>query len=255
MDSAVSDMDGMEGIEDQNRARKLALGLRTTLVPGHSVPNACIGELQKLSVAISRIFNQRIAEVRKDSTIVADDQLFAAKVVEINQEVAEQRGALKEKTAECVKNVSARTGFVLDVASALALRFPEGRANDGDVTTVGAWLTPAYLKGSFSGVGVVRLSWDGLAGDTTTTNVDLGLKTVYARDRFAVSLEAVWRNVDRADESSDHFRASLGFDAKLFRKTWLTTAFGKDFEGDDADSLIALANLKWDVGSRAIKAP
>jgi hypothetical protein len=41
-------------------------------------------------------------------------------------------------------------------------------------------------------------------------------------------------------------------DVLLTKDVWLTTSFGRDFAADDAESLIALASLQWNIGDRSV---
>jgi hypothetical protein len=94
--------------------------------------------------------------------------------------------------------------------------------------------------------------WQDIQSDTTATAFDLGVKGGVARDRYSVALETVWRRMSRSDESDGQLRLVGNVDVRVTGDTWLTLAFGRDYDADEAGSLIALANIQWQFGSRAV---
>lgn len=248
-----------EGGEVESSIQRIGLGLRTSVVSGKAVSDQCIARVHQAAETVSRAVGREVAvRIAADPTLASDSarleklrgKLFQAAVDNLPQA---QRALLDAETKSCVNNLSARRGFVLDLSAGSALTFPGGRVDDGELTTAGVWITPAYLSGSFSGVGVLRARWNALETDTTATSIDVGLRAVYSRDRIAASFEGVWRHVEQGDESDNLYRVAAIFDILLTGDLWLSATFGKDFRGDEPNSFVALANLTWNVGDRTVR--
>jgi hypothetical protein len=141
----------------------------------------------------------------------------------------------------------------MDAATGTAATFPSGRADAGHFSSAGAWLTPAWLGESFSNIAVLRMRWDDLDGDTTSTSFDAGVRSVYAFERYAASVEVVNRLTSRAGESKDLVRFGVTFDAKVGSDVWLNVSLGKEFDASKPQSLRALLGFQWQLGDRAVQ--
>ena len=97
---------------------------------------------------------------------------------------------------------------------------------------------------------MLRYRWSDDAGAENL--LDLGDRAVYAWDRYRASLEGVGRMATMDNSAGEQYRLSMIVDVLLTKDVWLTTSFGRDFAADDAESLIALASLQWNIGDRSV---
>jgi hypothetical protein len=160
---------------------------------------------------------------------------------------------VQELAKKCTETLSAREGFVLDGAAATAASFVGGRANDGELSALSAWLTPAWLGRAHSLIGVVRWRRDKLDNDEQTNSFDVGTRAVYAWRRIAASGEIVYRTVRQSGDSKTFTRLSLILDAKAAEQSWLSLTLGKDFDPKAANSLLAILGFKWQLGEQRVK--
>ncbi len=226
----------------------LAVGLRTTLYENRHWP--CVDELYK---ALAE-WNERVTTAKSEKA--AELEAAGADEATLKAALAEVEASLQaEFTADaeaCRAEVAARRGFALDLASAFAFRFPDGEFDAGEFTSAAVWLAPAYLWRQFSVVGLVRYRADQVEAAPGRHVLDLGARLVYAIDRFGVAAEGLYRR--RLDahrgEEANLYRADVTFDVAIGDGFWFAATFGRAFEGSDASSLLALANLKFDLGQR-----
>ena len=257
--------DGAGAPEDDAHFRRVGMGLRTTLRAGHVAPSAvaCADSVSTTATGIAADIARTVAtdavlirlrrEAISDRTKADSIRIRAARIQE--QILLPEQEALAERAGRCMEQLSARHGLNIDVAVAGAVDFPGGRANAGTLGRVAFWLTPAWLGESMSHIGVARIGFEDAPDGGTTRLYDLGVRSVYAWQRFAASAEAVWRRVDgEGDEEAKSFvRLAAIFDAKLTDQTWLTVSAGKDFDPAQPNSLLALLGLKWQLGEQRVK--
>lgn len=263
---AITDsLDGAAAPGGDASFRRLGIGFRTTLRPGRVATGAllCADTVSRLATAVAleigaavatdptviRLRREGVSDRAKLDSAAAISRVIAAPILDRSQ------GRLAERAKACADRISAREGLVVDVAGAGAADFPGGRANAGELSKLGVWITPAWLGRSFSHVGVIRATFDGVRSDTTVRLYDLGVRSVYAWQRFASSVEAVYRRVDRPAGDRNHARFSAIFDAKLTDETWLTLTAGRDFDRSAPNSLLGLIALKWQVGEQRVQPP
>jgi hypothetical protein len=247
------------------RFRRLGVGFRTTLRPGRLAAGAllCADTVSRLATAVAleigaavaadptvnRLRREGVSSPAKLDSAAAISRVIAAPILDRSQ------ARLAERAKACSERLSAREGIVVDIAGAGAADFPGGRASAGELSKLGVWITPAWLGRSFSHVGVLRATFDGVRADTTVRLYDLGVRSVYAWQRFASSVEAVYRRVDRPAGDRNHARFSAIFDAKLTDETWLTLTAGRDFDHRAPNSLLGLIALKWQLGEQRVPPP
>lgn len=63
----------------------------------------------------------------------------------------------------------------------------------------------------------------------------------------------LYRNLGGDVPGDDLWRVDIGLDVELRDGLWLTSTFGRDFNARDARSLLAIANLQWNIGDRSIQ--
>ena len=268
---AVTDSlgDGSGAPEEDAKFRRLGFGLRTTLWAGRVHPKAatCVADVARGAARVAALIAPAIAtdselvslrrRLRTPPTTSADtallDSIRTRAEMLADATLAPEAEQLQGLAKKCTERLSARHGFNVDAAIATAVDFPGGRANDGDFGRFGVWVTPAWLGESFSHIGVARLSVADSEDEGTVRTYDLGLRSVYAWQRFAVSAEAVYRRVDQDAGDKNFSRLAAIFDAKLTDQTWLTVTVGKDFDPAQPNSMLALFGLKWQLGEQRVK--
>ena len=231
--------------------RRLAVGVRTTLVPGRQNDPPCIAGLNRWAAAVSADVASEVARAIAADPALAEraDSLEALRAAAFAGREAEVENA----AAACTEQIAATTGFALDGALGAAFEFPEGRAANGQAGTFALWLSPSWLARSATAAGVLRFTRDALQTDTASSALDIGVRGIHASDRWSLSAESVYRRLDRAGSADHLLRLTVLADVLLAGETWLTVSFGKDFDADDAGSLLALANLQWNVGGRGAR--
>lgn len=160
----------------------------------------------------------------------------------------------------CREAAMSRSGFNLDWATALALKFPDQKFNDGEVSGAAGWLTAGYVgapaagESNWSAFFLSRYGAASLHTDEESQNLDFGVRATVAWSRYAASLEGIYRRVVDGpdDEDENKLRTVAALDARLVDDLWITASFGRDFTAKDADSLVALANLSWQLGDDSV---
>jgi hypothetical protein len=157
----------------------------------------------------------------------------------------------------CIKEVgSVHRGWIMEVAGATGLAFPDDVAKNGRYQRASLWTDVAYESDRLSLVFLVRGLDDKRSGNHAYLG-DLGVRAILAKDAYAVSLEAIWRHAfdlpAMSADDADTFRLALALDIHIRDSTWLTLAFGRDFAASNPGSLFSLANVKYGLGDPKVK--
>jgi hypothetical protein len=240
--------------------RRLGFGARTTLVSGAALDTRCVQPIDQvagaLSVAVGGVVARWIG-LHPDSAgnAPALERVRAAAFDSARKHLPPPQAAAVSDSAisACSQALSARRGLVVDLAGGVGLVAPDARAQSARPGSAGLWLTPAWLGRNASLVGVVRGLWQDLQLDTSSFAVDVGARGVYAWDRYAVSAETVYRNQGRTGSRTGLLRVAVEVDAEVAGQSWLDLTFGKDFDAARPGSLLAIANLQWNLDKRRIQ--
>ena len=239
---------------------KLALGVRSMLISsagGPSVDSTCIVNAQRagarLAQAIGEIVNPMI-QTNPDLTVEQVEELRqSAFETALERAPADVKKEVEESTKECVDILSVNRGFTLDIAGGGAWSFDDGSWDAGRFATAGIWLTPAWkLNDNSDLVGIASVMWQGLDSDSTQTMLDVGIRGIHAWKSVGISAETIYRHTRGGEVDNNQFRVDLGLDIEMVDGLWLTSTFGKDFNASGARSLLAIANLQWNIGDRSI---
>ncbi len=240
----------------------LALGFRTALFSG---------ETSDRSKTTLRAMQQQLArnaatffEATQTARAVADS-IFQAKLVLYASDPTALEAAAQEHeqtiskinaatvntfTQENVQNfVLDRQGFLLELAFGGVWRFPNDIADSGKFARFGVWITPAYQWTDWSIVGVGRMLSDKV-GDSTHTTVDAGLRLIYTADEYGLSIEAVGRTFTWDNAPDSEWRIAAVLDYEIKDGTWLTTTFGRDYQGASQGSFLAKLGLSFNLSSQ-----
>ena len=178
-------------------------------------------------------------------------ELFKVVADELNPRARQaQLAALDKQVEPCMKVINARgVGFSWDLAGAVAESFPTGQFQDRTLRRVLAWTTFSYSTASVSFLGLARYVGErATAKDDFVHGLDLGVRLVYARERWGLSGEAIHRSLDGQGQQ----RYSAGLDYRLVDDSWINVTFGKDYGGGGDGALIALTNLQVNLGKKRI---
>lgn len=238
-------------------SRDLGVGIRAAVFQGAPPSDKCIEQTERTISALTSISSQVAmpiaAAIAADPGLADDATRLEALRVRLFDEALEnlppdEKEVIDAKVLDCTAILSAKRGFVMDVAAASGWRFADGQLDGSDWRSGAVWATPSFIQQNVSVVGLARYNW---GADDAGDLLDLGLRGVYAWDRYGVSAEGVFRRPQ--GDGDNLYRLALTFDVLLTGDVWLTTSFGRDFNEDDAGSLLAIANLQWNVGDRSVK--
>lgn len=236
-------------------------------------------EYQELSRSLREIEAEIAAVVRQGGVATPDQSAIltsrqAAVAARADEITSGPLQALLEPIQEQIGRTRLRrTGFKLDVAAGLVFDFPDRSIRSGDLVRGGAWLTTGYDWGGGVALGVARFmgSQRGIGSDA----FDLGGRLDLDRDRFALSMEAVYRwlpqaetiDVIAANQSGDPnapvmqvaigdhtWRLSGGIEYSVAKNQTLSFNFGRDFEGRREGNLIAALNFIVGLGTERLGA-
>ncbi len=248
--------------DDVLAASRLAFGVRGMLVASGeklATDTACIGRAEAAGAVIAQGVGAAIAAFRASHPDATADRIEAERARVMERVIRAAPDSIREVVndeyeAGCIDLFSVNRGFTLDVAGGGAWGFRGGAWDNGALSRAGVWLTPAFKWGEHGDlVGVASVIWQGLDADSTSRVLDLGMRGIYAWSRFAISAETIYRNLGGDVPGDQLWRVDLGIDVELRDGIWLTSTFGKDFNASDARSLLAIANLQWNIGDRAIR--
>lgn len=188
-------------------------------------------------------FNE-FREKKKELTPVVQEQVYA-------NERKDRLATLNQQLEPCMKVINARgDGVSLDVAGAAAFAFPDSVLRSGELSRALGWASLAYSANTVSFVGLGRVLHDRSESTDAKTGYDLGLRLVFAVDRWGLSVEGVRRRL--GDDPSEQ-RYTGGFDYRLTDGTWLNMTFGKDYGAGNDGGVIALANLQVNLGDQRLQ--
>lgn len=254
--TADSSIDGPDGARS---FRRIALGARANLFGTQQEP-ACVRDMVAILRRLTEDVGARInAEILRDPTL-RDAARIEARRQQIFQEAlaslspADEARLSARGRQQCTDDVADRHGFVVSLAAAAGFGFLEMAepgalfpTPEGGLNTLGLWITPSWLSGRFSAIGVARFVWRDMATDTRTA-WDVGARAVYSYGRYAASAEGLYRRRDTGGDGENEYRLATVFDIRVSTDLWLTATFGRDFEETGGSGLIALANLQWNIG-------
>ncbi len=213
-----------------------------------------------ISSIVSKIKN-RIVELdtlfNKDTTLNKGSDIdklknFKKYILDNSYDQTEYDDAVKNLG----KVISAeKTGLQIEFAGAFSSNFLNDSIQNGKLGKIGVWLTakeflPHFIPGYESFVLMTRHISEKQIDSTWNSDDDLGLK--YENDfgikELSVSLEVVHRWKLRETST---YRAAINLEYKISDNNYITTTFGKDFDGTPLKpkgNLITLFGIKFGLG-------
>ena len=163
-----------------------------------------------------------------------------------------------------------KKGFMIELAGALVLDFPENNTNYSKVTKYAVWLTPGYRFKDVNGksgniielLGVMRYLRNEAATDFSD-NIDLGLRAGIGIKKLSFSGEIIHRFqrvlvsettqngfITKTTKSLSDTRYDFNIEYKLSDKLVLAYTFGQNFtfNTEFAGNLISVASLNFGFG-------
>ena len=181
--------------------------------------------------------NDYIDEGAQDTSATAQEIMFSTRqdvLIDLVETQRELRSAIME--AELT-----RQGWLLEVASAAAGRFPGNDFDGFEPTRVAGWITPGYAFDRIDMIAVLRVVAE---RDPDRTLYDFGGRAVVETDLISLGAEALGRDGDY-----ESYRVALNVEAKLTDDLYASATFGKDFEeSNDEDDLLSLFKVDYNLG-------
>ncbi|MES2655821.1 MAG: hypothetical protein V4620_09550 [Bacteroidota bacterium] len=169
-----------------------------------------------------------------------------------------------------------RTGFRIELASAIALNFPTNSTNYSYAPKYGVWLTPSYQDKNwkhFEMLGVLRFLWNDqnfikkyLPNDKIyDQNYDYGLRLVYKYEKFSIEAEIIGRYSDLTlertkdslgvvttkSESKSDIQYLLNLNYRISDSMVLSYNLGKKFDvfSSTDKNLISVVTINYGIGA------
>lgn len=199
-------------------------------------------DLQRLAPVFDSILGGLLREARTESDSAAAldrrDEIMADMMAELSASgaIGGDTDALRE---QAMRLATARQGFMMDLAGGISWRAPGSMLDSAEVDRWGVWLTASYTMPQISFVGMSRfLNFSA----TDEDGLDVGARFIYTRDRFGISAEYVGRHLSE-DEAGDLWRLAAIVDYRIAEDLWLTGTFGRNYDGEARDGLLAQLGL------------
>ena len=222
--------------------RGLSYGARAMLFSGKMSDKSveAIESLEEKLKSFSVSFADTFKDQEKEETAAFFRQLDPAlpaeekqkRFLEFNQALQARREKNLKETEEKFKEEAGedkddfapqREGFVLEVAFASAYR-TDTVSTELKKSGWAWWVTPSYVMGDYSVVGVFRQLKDSLENKST----EYGVRFLYSKERYALSLEYLKGSYETETQLPNRERFSMLFEYLLNEKFWLTLSFGED---------------------------
>ena len=228
----------------------LAVGLRTQLVPGRP-RNDCVRAVEAYR-ALARELTQALVLPPEVLRELGERHGFGTPAfdAEVARLQAERRAPFDARLPRIHEacDAAGRVGLVVDVSGAFAWRFPQATWKEGHRESGAAWITAAWLADTWSVVAMAR--WEGRSlAATPDRSLDVGLRAIVQRERYAASLEGVLRRTWDG-EAATKGRLAILAEYRIAGDTWVSVAFGRDELVSDVGAIFTSANLRWAFGQR-----
>lgn len=230
-------------------ATRLALGVRSLLLPGRADGDpAALRSCQEWARTASGRIAAAIAHELATDKLSPD----SGSIEKRNQSLV--AAELRRLPKGCDAQAEVRRGFVLELDLAASADFQGGRADAGSLRDGAAWVSGGYHGAHWSVDGLVRGALLELHDGAGPAQAELGVRVGRAWRRVGGWVEGLARRGLGTDAQDRHgYRAAVGLDLGLSEAVWLGLTFGRDFRAEDPESLLALANLRWEFRERRIE--
>lgn len=232
----------------------LSMELRRQIDQVVAVQDSLVDQLEASSMPGEA--RQRMEEYLQESTnaqLGAIEKQLASRSGEI---AAGMESEIRKERAEDIADLRAvasnltvrRVGPKVEIAGGWVSEFPQRRFDDGRWRKTGLWMNLANEGATWSWLGVGR--WIDDRRDDREDRWEVGTRLIANAARgFSGSGELVYRGyTDRPDESSS-WRAAMILEYATGESRVVSLALGRDFEGQEANSLLATLSLGFGFGT------
>jgi hypothetical protein len=153
-----------------------------------------------------------------------------------------------------------RTGVFMDFAGGAVLDFPTRVFDYSEINKFGAWLTLGNEGDHWSYIGLGRLLHNkktpyltdsNFVKTSDVSNLDLGFRTLYSKDKFSASVEAIYRNYLNSGNYTPGWKGTFYLGYHLGNNKTLSLNISRDFDGtvSKKGNLVTALNLIIGLGS------
>jgi hypothetical protein len=209
----------------------LGLGIRTTILPGN-LNKSAQGLVQKITDLQSKIAH--LDDKAADSASAQKSYEDQIKTTVTALEVARQY----------------RTGWLMQVAGALAIDFPQGASDQGNLHKDDVWLTTTYRFEDplIDFINVVRYVRD--ETDSTQNAADVGARFLFQKNEIGLSAEYL----ERWFSGGSTYRFDGEAEYEWSKDLYFTASIGRNFgqAGGVAGDLFSLVGVKFGMSPTAL---
>jgi hypothetical protein len=199
-------------------------------------------DVERLGPLLDALQNQILGQAHTQAeSLAALPRVDSAKADLIAKltESGEVSGDTEILRRDAGKLATAREGFLMDLAGGVTWRSRSAALDSTDFDRWGLWLTATYTMPQVSFVGTARyLDQKGSVSDA----IDIGVRFIYTRDRYAVSAEYVGRHPTH-EGVGDEWRLAALIDYRLSSTLWISGTFGRSYDDAAPGSLLAQLGL------------
>jgi hypothetical protein len=237
----------------------LALGARTRVLDGTTATQACKAKVQAAAQAVSvarQLPDDVMASLAKQYSFGTPEYIAALKAAK-DKAMGTQADELAKVGSDCAQELSARTGFTLDVAGGGAWRFVNDTVStdNAHLLEAGGWIAGGYTWANASLLGLGRAARRTLDTGERQSVGDAGARGIYAASRYGASLEGIYRHRFSGAGVTNTYRLDATVEYRVTGSSWLSITFGKEFAGSEAGSIFSLGNFSWGFGDRKVSGP
>jgi hypothetical protein len=179
---------------------------------------------------------------------IAERSKLAVKRQEIHKRQEEERLKAAEKADKDVQSFAPqRDGFMFEIAYASA--YGNDTANyDLQKRGYAFWITPSYVRGDYSVVGVFRTMKDSLDNKSN----EFGVRFILTKDHYAISVEHL-KGTYTSNESSftNRERFSVLMEYMLSNALWLNLSFGDDNKNiQNKSTLFTTLGIRYNLAGK-----
>lgn len=226
---------------NKKELRGLSYGVRAFLLSGKTSGKSigAIKALEKQLEEFSARYNEMAAAKERAIAVEYFSRIKAAETEEERKQIglwyADERmkiAGIKEQWLkeqdEKIKNqqqefAPQREGLIVEIAYAGAYRNDTANT-DLKKNGYAFWITPSYVTGDYSLVGVYRQVKD----SSSNKSQEYGVRLIYSKDRYAISAEYLKGKYDSEVALPNRERFSFLFEYMLDEKLWLSLSLGED---------------------------
>ena len=173
----------------------------------------------------------------------------------LRQIAAPAEEALKEAAKAVQDALTARSGFSIGLAGAVAFRSAADRFKPNDFRKAAGWLNAGYRGKTMELASLVRFT--SVDAERRLQLIDLGLRAGVFRPTWALNAEAMYRAVSGDAPTVDNsLRLAGTFEFKVIDGVFVSATYGKEADNElTSGKTFALFGLSFQAGERKLVSP